>query len=122
MNARQPSKENFYMSETERIVLDAMKALGLILKPCGKGFQVIKFEELKNFALNSNYAPWMYAFMNREKGLYAITFDTVQDFRDALFNADTIVFGTPIDPSCCKPNPYFQKSDEEILLMLDLKA
>ena len=110
------------MSETERIVLDAMKALGLILKPCGKGFQVIKFEELKNFALNPDYAPWMYAFMNREKKLYAITFDTIQDFRDALYNADTIVFGAPSDPSCCKLNPYFQKSDEEILLMLDLKA
>ena len=113
------------MSETERIVLDAMKALGLILKPCSRGFQVIKFEELKNFAnlaLNPDYAPWMYAFMTREKSLYAITFNTIQDFRDALFNADTIVFGTPNDPSCCKPNPYFQKSDEESLLMLDLKA
>ena len=83
---------------------------------------MIKFRELGNFALRSDYTPWMYAFMNREKSLYAITFNTIQDFRDALFNADTIVFGSPSDPSCCQPNPYFQKSDEEILLMLDLKA
>ena len=109
------------MSETERIVLAAMKRLGMLLKPCPSGcFEVIKFKELSNFALRSDYEPWMYAFMNKEKKLYAITFDTIEDFRDALFNADTIVFGDPNDPSCCQPNPYFQKSDEEILLMLDL--
>ena len=111
------------MSETERIVLDAMKALGLILKPCGKGFQVIKFEELKNFAniaWNPDYAPWMYAFMNKEKKLYAINFNSLEELRHALFDADQIVYGDPGDPYCCKPNPLYQKSDEEILMLVDI--
>lgn len=112
------------MSETEQIVSTAMKLLGLILKPCPSGcFQVIKVEELKNFAniaWNSNYAPWMYAFMNKEKKLYAINFNSLEELRYALFDADQIVYGDPSDPSCCKPNPLYQKSDEEILMMIDI--
>ena len=113
------------MSETERIVLAAMKLLGWILKPCPSGcFQVIKLEELKNFAnLARNsvvYTPWMYAFMNKEKKLYAINFNSIEELRRALFAADQIVHGNPNNPSDCKPNPLYQKSDEEILMMIDL--
>ena len=109
------------MSETERIVLTAMKLLGLVLKPCPSGcFQVIKLKELKNFALDSAYSPWMYAFMNKEKKLYAINFNSVEELRHALFDADQIVYGHPGDPSCCEPNPLYQKSDEEILMMIDI--
>ena len=112
------------MSETEQIVSTAMKLLGLILKPCPSGcFQVIKVEELKNFAnlaWNSNYTPWMYAFMNKEKKLYAINFNSLEELRHALFDADQIVYGDPGDPYCCKPNPLYQKSDEEILMLVDI--
>jgi len=109
------------MSETERIVLAAMKLLGWILKPCASGcFQVIKLKELKNFALDSTYSPWMYAFMNKEKKLYAITFNSIEELRHALFDADEIVHGNPSDPSDCEPNPLYQKSDEEILMLIDL--
>lgn len=83
---------------------------------------MIRLKELNNFALDPTYEPWMYAFMNREKKLYAITFNSVEELRQALFDADQIVHGNPADPYDCEPNPYFQKSDEEILLMLDLKA
>lgn len=109
------------MSETERIVLAAMKLLGWILKPCASGcFQVIKMKELTNFAWNSDYSPWMYAFMNKEKKLYAINFNSVEELRHALFDADQIVYGHLGDPSCCEPNPLYQKSDEEILMMIDI--
>ena len=109
------------MKNTEKIITVAMKMLGWILKPCPSGcFQVIKLKELKNFALDSAYSPWMYAFMNKDKKLYAINFNTLEDLRQALFDADTIVFGDPGDPPCCEPNPFFEKSDEEILMMVDL--
>ena len=112
------------MSETERIVLSAMKLLGWILKPCPSGcFQVIKLEELKNFAnltWNPVYTPWMYVFMNKEKKLYALNFNAIEELRHALFDADQIVHGNPSKPSDCKPNPLYQKSDEEILMMIDL--
>ena len=84
---------------------------------------MIKLEELKNFAnlaWNANYTPWMYAFMNKEKKLYAITFNSIEELRHALFDADQIVYGHPGDPSCCEPNPLYQKSDEEILMMIDI--
>ena len=81
---------------------------------------MISLRELNNFALDPTYSPWMYAFMNREKKLYAITFNSAEELRQALFDADQIVHGNPADPCDCEPNPYFQKSDEEILLMLDL--
>lgn len=112
------------MSETERIVLAAMKLLGWILKPCPSGcFQVIKLEELKNFAnlaWNPVYTPWMYALMNKEKKLYAINFNSIEELRRALFDADQIVYGNPSNPSDYEPNPLYQKSDEEILMMIDL--
>ena len=109
------------MSKTEQIVSTAMKLLGLILKPCPSGcFEVIRVKDLSNFALNSDYSPWMYAFMNKDKKLYAMTFNTLEDLRQALLDADTIVFGHPGDPSCCKPNPLFEKSDEEILMLVDV--
>ena len=109
------------MSETERIVLAAMKLLGWILKPCPSGcFRVIKLEELKSFACNPVYTPWFYAFMNKEKKLYAINFNSIEELRRALFDADQIVHGNPSNPSDCKPNPLYQKSDEEILMMIDL--
>ena len=112
------------MSETERIVLSAMKLLGWILKPCPSGcFQVIKLEELKNFAnlaWNPAYMPWMYVFMNKEKKLYALNFNSIEELRHALFDADQIVHGDPSNPSDCEPNPLYQKSDEEILMMIDI--
>lgn len=109
------------MSETERIVLSAMKLLGWILKPCPSGcFQVIKLGELKNVALDPVYSPWMYVFMNKEKKLYALNFNSIEELRHALFDADQIVHGDPSNPSDCKPNPLYQKSDEEILMMIDI--
>lgn len=109
------------MFETKRIVLTAMKLLGLVLKPCPSGcFQVIKVKDLQNLALNSAYSPWMYAFMNKEKKLYAITFNSIEELRHALFDADQIVYGNPSTPSDCEPNPLYQKSDEEILMMIDI--
>lgn len=109
------------MTDVQKIVSAAMKLLGWILKPCPSGcFQVIKFPELQKFALDSTYSPWMYAFMNKDKKLYAVNFNSIEELRHALFDADQIVYGHPGDPSCCKPNPLYQKSDEEILMMIDL--
>ena len=109
------------MSETEQIVSTAMKLLGLILKPCPSGcFEVIRVKDLSNFAINPDYSPWMYAFMNKDKKLYAMNFNSLEELRQALFDADTIVYGDPSDSSCCKPNPFFEKSDEEILMLVDV--
>lgn len=80
-----------------------------------------KLKELKNFAWDSGYSPWISAFMNKEKKLYATTFNSsAEELRHALFDADQIVYGHPGDPSCCKPNLLYQKSDEEILMMIDI--
>lgn len=85
------------------------------------GDQAGRAEELcKPYMEPTVYTPWMYAFMNKEKKLYAINFNSIEELRRALFDADQIVHGNPSNPSDCKPNPLYQKSDEEILMMIDL--
>lgn len=109
------------MSETEQIVSTAMKLLGWILRPCPSGcFQVIKVQDLKKFAYDSGADPWMYALMNKDQKLYAVNFNSIEELRQALFDADTIVHGYPGDPNCCKPNPLYHKNDEEILMLVDI--
>lgn len=109
------------MSELEKIISAAMKLLGWILKQCPSGcFQVIKVSDLEKFAGKHGTDTWFYAFMNRAKKLYAVNFNSLEELRHALFDADQIVYGNPGDPKCCKPNPLYQKSDEEILTLVDL--
>ena len=109
------------MPELEKIIFAAMKLLGWILKPCLSGcYQLIRVSDLENAVACREWTPWPYALMNKEKKLYAINFNSLEELRHALFDADQIVHGNPSVAKDCAPNPLYQKSDEEILTLVDL--
>lgn len=108
------------MSDLQKIILSAMKLCGWILNPRHQCHQVIRISDLQKIAMSPDYTPWPLCFMNKESKLYAINFKTLEELRAAIFEASEIVDGNPSDPYCCKTNPFYHKSDEEILMLIDI--
>lgn len=102
---------------TMEILEEIMKAQGFLIQPWPSGFMVISADDV--FVHHKNPSNcWMWAFVNREKKRYDLRFKTFEEFREALFEADELCHGSY--PSQAIPNPWHQKSDEQILLLRDL--
>lgn len=109
-------KTNKNNQDLIKIVYAMMNKLEIMLKPNCKGYMAIKLKDV----MSKKNDFWFYSFMNKEKKIYKSLFNNLEEFRETLFDADTVVFGNPYSPRSCKPNPYHQKTDEEILMMIDI--
>lgn len=83
------------------------------------GFMVVPFDTIIRKSHRKDYVPWQYAFVNRDKKMYKITFDSFDDLVDTLFNAKEICYGAY--PRDAKPNPLYGKSIEQLKIEKDLK-
>lgn len=108
------------MSDLQKILLSAMKLCGWILHPRHQCYQVIGISDLQKIAIYPEYTPWPLGFMNKDSKFYAINFKTLEELRVAIFEASEIVDGNPSDSYDCKANPFYHKSDEELLMLIDI--
>ena len=75
---------------------------------------------MQKIAIYPEYTPWPLAFMNKDSKFYAINFNSLEELRDAIFEASEIVDGDPSQSYCRKANPFYHKSDEELLMLIDI--
>jgi len=61
-----------------------------------------------------NSSKWQYAFVNKAKKLYKMTFTSIDEFIDTLFDADEIWYGTE------KHKNIFYNRKDEMLIQYDL--
>ncbi|MBP5785216.1 MAG: hypothetical protein J6W16_06510 [Methanobrevibacter sp.] len=78
------------------------------IKNMPNGFMIVPFDIKKS--RHKDYEPWQYAFVNRDKKMYKIRFDSFDDLIDTLFNVKEICYGAYSQDA--KPNPLYGKSIE----------
>ena len=90
----------------------------LLVRNMPHGFTLVPFNTIIEKTYNKDYEPWPYAFVNREKKMYKLNFESFDDLVDTLFNAKEITHGAyPMD---AKPNPLYGKSLEVFKIEKDL--
>lgn len=109
------------MEETIENALMALESAGMphmLMKDMPKGFVLMPFETIINLSYSKDYSPWQYAFVNKDKGMYKISFDSFDDLLDTLFSAKEICYGTY--PRDAQPNPLYGKSIEQLKIEKEL--
>jgi len=68
----------------------------MLVKVCASGFIMIPFKTLYRASYDRDAFDnaWMYAFVNKSKQMYKITFDSYDELLDAMFDADEIWYGS----------------------------
>lgn len=90
----------------------------MLVRNMPHGFTLVPFDTIINKTYNKDYEPWPYAFVNREKKMYKMNFESLDDLVDTLFNAKEITHG--IYPRDAQPNPLYGKSLEQLKIEEDL--
>lgn len=90
----------------------------MLVKTMPHGFVLVPFDTLVNKAMRKDYEPWHYAFVNTDKKMYKIYFESYDELVDALFNAKEICYGCY--PNDAQPNPLYGKSLELLKIEDDL--
>ena len=89
------------------------------IKQCvGNCFALVPFKHLIQLSYDchaSTWQYWQYAFVNVSKKIYKMTFISICDFLDAVFECNEIWFGTEHFQ-----NPMFGKTYESIAVEMDL--
>lgn len=101
---------------TMEVLEEIMKAQGLLIQPWHGSFMVISLDDVMHG--RDPTSCWMWAFVNKEKKRYDLRFETFEQFREALLDSPELCHGTY--PREAIPNPWYQKNDEQILLMRDI--
>ena len=81
-------------------------------------FTLVPFNTIIRKTYNKDYEPWPYAFVNREKKMYKMNFESFDDLVVTLFTAKEICYGHY--PEDAKPNPLYGKSLEQLKIEEDL--
>lgn len=89
--------------------------LMLTLEMANNSFVMIPFSHLYDLSHDKNTSTWMYAFVNRDEKMYKMTFTSIDELIDTLFNTKEIVYGSEQTS-----NPLFGCSREEMLIQFDL--
>lgn len=67
----------------------------MLIKNMAAGtFIMIPFEHIINLAKYKNISTWQYAFVNKSKKMYKMTFTSIDELINAIFDADEIWQGT----------------------------
>ena len=68
----------------------------MLVKVCASGFIMIPFKTLYRTSYDKDAFDnaWMYAFVNKSKQMYKMTFDSYDELLDAMFDADEIWYGS----------------------------
>ena len=90
----------------------------VILKNVYNGFMLVPFGTIINKALNKDYDPWQYAFVNKDKGMYKFVFSSLDDLVETVFEAKEICYGSY--PRDAQPNPLYGKSLEMLKIEEEL--
>ena len=109
------------MEETIENALMALESAGMphmLVKDMQNGFMIVPFDTIIKKSHYKDYESWQYAFVNKDKGMYKIRFDSFDDLIDTLFNAKEICYGAY--PRDAQPNPLYGKSIEQLKIEKDL--
>lgn len=66
----------------------------MLIKNMAPGtFVMVPFEHVIKLAEYKNISTWQYAFVNKSKKMYKMTFTSINELVDAIFDADEIWYG-----------------------------
>lgn len=77
-------------------------------------FVMVPFEHIIKLAKYKNISTWQYAFVNRPNQMYKMTFTSIDELVDAIFDADEIWQGT------IRMNNILYNQRDEMLVKYDL--
>ena len=68
----------------------------MLVKVCASGFIMIPFKTLYRASYDKDAFDnaWMYAFVNKSKKMYKMTFSSYDELLNAMFDADEIWYGS----------------------------
>ena len=101
-----------YCNTISKALLVVMAKEKFMIKNWPGGFTIVD----ANKVFKGQVATWQYAFVNKSKQLYALRFDSIEQFRQARFDAEYIAYGSEQ-----RPNPWHNMSDEQILIGAELE-
>lgn len=86
----------------------------MIMKNVANGFWMVPFKHLYTLSYNSGASSWPYSFVNKSKKDYKMTFTSLDELVDVVFEAEEIWHGSDKTANKC-----FNKR-EEMLVRWDL--
>ena len=109
------------MKITPETVLMALTYPGMpkmLTKDTANGFVLISFDTVFKKYYNKDYEAWQYAFVNREMGMYKISFSSYDELLETLFEAKEISHGDY--PGDAVPNPLYGLCIEQLKIENDM--
>ena len=91
-----------------------LKPRMLIRYTANDTFVMVPFERIINLAKCKNISTWQYAIVNKPNQMYKMTFTSVDELVDAMFDADEIWQGTT------RMNNILYNRRDEMLVKYDL--
>ena len=90
----------------------------MAVKTYSNGFMLVPGKIFINKAYDKDYESWQYAFVNRDKCMYKMLFESFDDLLETLFAAKEICYGAY--PRDAQPNPLYGKSLEQLKIENEL--
>ena len=89
----------------------------MLVRPCVSGFNMIPFKTLERASHDKDAFDnaWMYAFVNKSKKMYKMTFNSYDELLDAMFDADEIWYGSK------RYKNVLHNSKDQMLIEYDLE-
>lgn len=109
------------MTITPETVLMALTYPGMpkmLTKDTANGFVLIPFDTVFKKHYNKDYEPWHCALVNREKGMYKISFNSYDELLETMFEAKEISHGCY--PRDAIPNPLYGLCIEQLKIENDM--